>query len=53
MNGAADRLKSEITDLRLKRRGEAEKNEWVFGVGHFGREMDEKKKLTDEERKIY
>lgn len=53
MNDAADQLKSEITDLRLKLRGEAEKNEWVFWVEHFGRDMDAKKKLTDEERKLY
>ncbi len=53
MNDAADQLKSEITDLRLKLRGEAEKKQWVFWVEHFGHEMDAKKNLTDEERKLY
>lgn len=53
MNDAADQLKSEITNLRLKLRGEAEKNEWVFWVEHFGRDMDAKKSLPDEERKLY
>lgn len=53
MNDVADQLKSEINDLRLKLRGEAEKKQWVFWVEHFGQELDSKKKLTDEERKLY
>jgi hypothetical protein len=53
MNDVADQLKTEINDLRLKLRGEAEKKQWVFWVEHFGHEMDAKKKLTDEERKLY
>ena len=53
MNDEADRLKTEITNLRLKLRGEAEKKQWVYWVDHFGREMEEKKKLTDEQRQLY
>jgi len=47
MNDEADRLKTEITNLRLKLRGEAEKKQWVDWVDHFGKEIDEKIKLTD------
>jgi DNA invertase Pin-like site-specific DNA recombinase len=53
MNDEADRLKTEITNLRLKLRGEAEKKQWVYWVDHFGREMEEKKNLTDEQRQLY
>ncbi len=53
MNDEADRLKTEITNLRLKLRGETEKKQWVYWVDHFGREMEEKKKLTDEQRQLY
>ena len=53
MNDEADRLITEITNLRLKLRGEAEKKQWVYWVDHFGRGMKEKKKLTDEQRQLY
>lgn len=53
MNDEADRLKTEITNLRLKLRGEAEKKQWVYWVDHFGNEMDGKKILTDEQRQLY
>jgi DNA invertase Pin-like site-specific DNA recombinase len=53
MNDEADRLKTEITNLRLKLRGEAEKKQWVYWVEHFGREMEQKKNLTDEQRQLY
>ena len=53
MNDEADRLKTEITNLRLKLRGEAEKKQWVDWVDHFGKEIDEKTKLTDEQRQLY
>jgi DNA invertase Pin-like site-specific DNA recombinase len=53
MNDEADRLKTEITNLRLKLRGEAEKKEWVFWMDNFGVEIEEKKKLTDEMRQLY
>ena len=53
MNDEADRLKNEITNLRLKLRGEAEKKQWVDWVKHFGQELDAKKTLTDEERQLY
>ena len=53
MNDEADRLKNEITNLRLKLRGEAEKKQWVDWVKHFGQEVDSKKALTDEQRKLY
>jgi len=53
MNDEADRLKTEITNLRLKLRGEAEKKQWVDWVDHFGKEIDEKTKLSDEQRQLY
>ena len=53
MNDEADRLKTEITNLRLKLRGEAEKKQWVYWVDHFGKEIDEKSKLTDQQRQLY
>jgi DNA invertase Pin-like site-specific DNA recombinase len=53
MNDEADRLKTEITNLRLKLRGEAEKKQWVYWVDHFGVEMEQKKNLTDEQRQLY
>ena len=53
MNDEADRLKTEITNLRLKLRGEAHKKQWIYWVDHFGKEIDEKTKLTDEKRKLY
>lgn len=53
MNDEADRLKTEITNLRLKLRGEAEKKEWVYWMDNFGVEIEEKKKLTDEQRQLY
>ena len=53
MNDEADRLKTEITNLRLKLRGEAEKKQWVYWMDNFGVEIDEKKKLTDEQRQLY
>lgn len=53
MNDEADRLKTEITNLRLKLRGEAEKKQWVYWVDHFGKEIDEKSKLNDEQRQLY
>lgn len=53
MNDEADRLKTEITNLRLKLRGEAEKQEWVNWMDNFGVEIEEKKKLTDEQRQLY
>jgi DNA invertase Pin-like site-specific DNA recombinase len=53
MNDEADRLKTEITNLRLKLRGESEKKQWVDWMDQFGVEVDEKKKLTDEQRQLY
>ena len=53
MNDEADRLKTEITNLRLKLRGEAEKKQWVYWVDHFGKEINEKSKLNDEQRQLY
>jgi uncharacterized protein YbjQ (UPF0145 family) len=53
MNDEADRLKTEITNLRLKLRGEAEKKQWVYWMDNFGVEIEEKKKLTDEQRQLY
>lgn len=53
MNDEADRLKTEITNLRLKLRGETEKRQWVNWVDLFGEEIDEKAKLTDEQRQLY
>lgn len=53
MNDEADRLKTEITNLRLKLRGEAEKKEWVNWMDNFGVEIDEKQKLNDEQRQLY
>jgi hypothetical protein len=53
MNDEADRLKNEITNLRLKLRGEAEKKEWVNWMDNFGVEIDEKQKLNDEQRQLY
>ena len=31
----------------------AEKKQWGYWVDHFGREMEEKKNLTDEQRQLY
>lgn len=53
MDDEADRLKTEITNLRLKLRGEAEKKQWVDWMDNFGVEIDEKQKLTDEQRQLY
>ncbi len=53
MNEEADRLKTEITNLRLKLRGEAEKKQWVYWMDNFGVEIEQKKKLTDEQRQLY
>ncbi len=53
MNDEAARLKTEITNLRLKLRGEAEKKEWVNWMDNFGVEIDEKQKLNDEQRQLY
>lgn len=53
MNDEADRLKTEITNLRLKLRGEAEKKQWVYWVDHFGNAINEKSKLTDEQHQLY
>ena len=53
MNDEADRLKTEITNLRLKLRGEAETKQWVYWMDNFGVEIEEKKKLTDEQRQLY
>lgn len=53
MNDEADRLKTEITNLRLKLRGEAEKKQWVHWVDQFGSEINEKTKLTDQQRQLY
>jgi hypothetical protein len=53
MNDEADRLKTEITNLRLKLRGEAEKKQWVYWMDNFGVEIEEKKNLTDEQRQLY
>ena len=53
MNDEADRLKTEITNLRRKLRGEAEKKQWVYWMDNFGVEIEEKKKLTDKQRQLY
>lgn len=53
LNEQADRYKTDITNLRLKLRGEAEKKEWVDWIGMFGEEIKEKAKLTDEQRQLY
>lgn len=53
LNQQADLYKTDITNLRLKLRGEAEKKEWVDWVDLFGEEIKEKAKLTDEQRQLY
>ena len=53
LNEQADLYKTDITNLRLKLRGETEKKEWVDWVGMFGEEIKEKAKLTDEQRQLY
>ncbi len=53
LNQQADLYKTDITNLRLKLRGEAEKKEWVDSVDLFGEEIKEKAKLTDEQRQLY
>jgi len=53
LNEQADHYKTDIANLRLKLRGESEKKQWVDWVKLFGEELDEKAKLSDEQRKIY
>jgi DNA invertase Pin-like site-specific DNA recombinase len=53
LNQQADLYKTDITNLRLKLRGEAEKKEWVNWVDLFGKEINEKAKLTDKQRQLY
>ena len=53
LNEQADLYKTDITNLRLKLRGETEKKEWVDWVGMFGEEIKEKAKLTNEQRQLY
>ena len=53
LNQQADLYKTDITNLRLKLRGEAEKKEWVNWVDLFGKEIIEKAKLTDKQRQLY
>lgn len=53
LNEQADLYKTDITNLRLKLRGETEKKEWVDWVDLFGEEIKEKAKLTDEQRQLY
>lgn len=53
LNEQADLYKTDITNLRLKLRGETEKKEWVDWIGMFGEEIKEKAKLTDEQRQLY
>ena len=53
LNEQADHYKTDIANLRLKLRGESEKKQWVDWVKLFGEELDEKTKLSDEQRKIY
>jgi DNA invertase Pin-like site-specific DNA recombinase len=53
LNEQADLYKTDITNLRLKLRGETEKKEWVDWVRMFGEEIKEKAKLTDEQRQLY
>lgn len=53
MNDEADRIKSEINNIRLKLKGETNKKQWVDWVETFGKEVDDKKKLTKEERQTY
>lgn len=53
LNEQADHYKADIANLRLKLRGESEKKQWVDWVKLFGEELDEKEKLSDEQRKIY
>lgn len=49
----SDRLKAVLVDLRLKLQGETEKMQWVDWVSMFGSDVDEKVKLTDEQRQQY
>ncbi len=53
LNEQADRYKTDITNLRLKLRGETEKREWVDWIRMFGQDIHEKANLTDEQRQIY
>ena len=53
LNEQADHYKTDIANLRLKLKGESEKKQWVDWVKMFGEELDEKTKLSDEQRKIY
>ena len=53
LNEQADLYKTDITNLRLKLRGESEKKEWVDWIGMFGEEIKQKAKLTDEQRQLY
>ena len=53
LNEQADLYKTDITNLRLKLRGEAEKREWVDWMKSFGRQIDEKANLSDEQRQLY
>ena len=53
LNQQADLYKTDITNLRLKLRGEAEKKEWVNWVDLFGKEINEKAKLTEKQRQLY
>lgn len=53
LNEQSDLYKTDITNLRLKLRGETEKKQWVDWVKLFGEEINEKAKLTDEKRKQY
>ena len=53
LNQQADLYKTDITNLRLKLRGEAEKKEWVNWVDLFGKEINETAKLTDKQRQLY
>lgn len=53
MTEESNRLKSVLADLRLQLEGQTEKKQWVDWVSMFGEELDEKRKLTDDQRQQY
>ena len=53
LNEQSDRYKEEINNLRLKLKGETEKRQWVDWVKLFGQEIDQKTKLTEEQKQLY
>ena len=53
LNEQSDRYKEEINNLRIKLKGETEKRQWVDWVKLFGQEIDQKTKLTEEQKQLY